>query len=59
MYVRAVVDVDAVVIVAIGMCQSYISRFLRGEYFDMSGRSRQAIIKWYIAYKYRPHTIGT
>ena len=42
-----------------GMCQSYISRFLRGEYFDMSGRSRLAIIRWYLAYKSRPNCIGT
>ena len=48
-----------VFVVVTGICQSYISRFLRGEYFDMSGRSRLAIIKWYLAYRSRPHTRGT
>lgn len=42
-----------------GVCQSYVSRFLRGEVFDMSGRSRQSIIKWYLAYKAIPNSIGT
>ena len=42
-----------------GISQPYISRFLRGEFSEMSPRSRRVIIKWYVAYKEHPNAIGT
>ena len=42
-----------------GISQPYISRFLRGEFSEMSPRSRRVIIKWFIAYKNHPTAIGS
>jgi hypothetical protein len=41
-----------------GISQSYVSRYLKGDYYDMSERSRRAIQKWYILYRKYPGAIG-
>ena len=41
-----------------GISQSYVSRYLKGDYYDMSERSRRAIQKWFILYRKNPAAIG-
>lgn len=41
-----------------GICQSYVSRYMKGDLFDMSERSRRAIQKWYLIYRKNPAAIG-
>lgn len=41
-----------------GISQSYVSRYLKGDYYDVSERSRLAVHKWYIAYRNDPGAIG-
>lgn len=40
-----------------GVSQSYVSRYLKGDFADMSERSRRAIQRWYIKYKNDPGSI--
>ena len=42
----------------LGVSQSYVSRYLKGECYEMSARSRRAIQKWYLQYKNNPAGIG-
>lgn len=41
-----------------GICQSYVSRYMKGDIYDMSERSRRAIQKWYLVYRKNPGTIA-
>ena len=41
-----------------GICQSYVSRYMKGDIYDMSERSRHAILKWYLIYRKNPAAIG-
>ena len=41
-----------------GISQSYVSRYLKGDFHDMSERSRRNIIRWYITFKNNPGAIG-
>ena len=44
---------------SVGICQSYVSRYMKGDIYDMSERSRHAILKWYLIYRKNPAAIGT
>ena len=44
--------------VSAGICQSYVSRYMKGDIYDMSERSRHAILKWYLIYRKNPAAIG-
>ena len=39
--------------------QAYVSKFLRGDLFDLSENGRMAICRWYIRYRKIVHSIGT
>lgn len=41
-----------------GICQSYVSRYMKGDIYDMSERSRHAIQKWYLVYRKNPAAIA-
>ena len=41
-----------------GLSQSYVSRYMRGEFEDFSDRSRKAIYKFYLAFRKYPAAIG-
>jgi len=43
---------------SVGICQSYVSRYMKGDIYDMSERSRHAILKWYLIYRKNPAAIG-
>jgi len=47
-----------VIIISEGICQSYVSRYMKGDIYDMSERSRHAILKWYLIYRKNPAAIG-
>lgn len=42
----------------LGISQSYVSRYFKGDFHDMSERSRRAIQKWYIMFGKNPAAIG-
>jgi len=50
--------VQLAVVIDSGVSQSYVSRFLKGDVYEMSERSRRAIQKWYIMYRKNPAAIG-
>ncbi|XP_074642988.1 homeobox-containing protein 1-like [Tubulanus polymorphus] len=41
-----------------GLSQSYVSRYLRGDYQDISDKSKRAIYKWYLAALKHPNTLA-
>jgi len=47
------------VCLSVGICQSYVSRYMKGDIYDMSERSRHAILKWYLIYRKNPAAIGS
>ena len=34
-----------------GISQAYVSRYLRGDFFDMSEKAKGSIFKWYLVCK--------
>lgn len=38
--------------------QAYVSKFLRGDLFDLSENGRMAICRWYIRYKKIVQSMG-
>ena len=42
----------------LGISQSYVSRYFKGDFQDMSERSRRAIQKWYVMFSKNPAAIG-
>lgn len=41
-----------------GICQSYVSRYMKGDIYDMSERSRRSIQKWFLVYRRNPASIA-
>ncbi|XP_064626569.1 homeobox-containing protein 1-like [Lineus longissimus] len=41
-----------------GLSQSYVSRYLRGEYQDISDRSKRAIYRWFLIVKKNPSALA-
>ena len=46
------------VAVLAGMSQSYVSRYLKGDFLDMSEKSRRTMLKWYLTFRKNPAAIG-
>lgn|SRR6218665_1650131 len=57
-YIKVSMYIVIVIVSFVGICQSYVSRFLKGDLYEMSERSRHAICKWYLKYRSNPALIG-
>jgi hypothetical protein len=50
--------VPFVIIFHLAVNQAYVSKFLRGDLFDLSENGRMAICRWYIRYKKIVQSMG-